>query len=125
MLFYINGKFFNHGSLYDFSGTFDHAGLCRGELSDQFGDSVLYNVRLDGESLQFDKKYRDRDYIVYYIFVRNGEFWTGRWKSPNISVGEGYANCITIPVPDKFSDYRATKAFFDKTARLSGDFWTH
>jgi hypothetical protein len=69
-----------------------------GEMSDYFGESKLFDVKITQEKAQFAKKYDDYNEVIYYKFKREIELWVGEYYGS--ATGGGGAKCIIIEAPD-------------------------
>ncbi len=70
-----------------------------GSLVDAFGHSILSNVVMTETEFSFDKQYVDRYDLIHYAFRREGDLWVGGYS--NERTGEGSANCIITPIPER------------------------
>ncbi|HOX60458.1 MAG TPA: hypothetical protein PLV72_00435 [Candidatus Magasanikbacteria bacterium] len=94
-----------------------HSGLCRfmfagiifpdeegslggmvGEMNDDWGYSLLSDVRISSDVVSFTKRYEDRDDVIHYKFRREGSLWTGEFEGS--FVGRGGAKCMITEAPE-------------------------
>lgn len=120
----IQGFFFQFkmglGTGFDESGeerAIVHGGLCRfmfagiifpdresslggmvGEMNDDWGYSLLSDVRISADEVSFVKRYEDRDDVIRYKFRREGSLWTGEFEGS--FVGRGGAKCMITEAPE-------------------------
>lgn len=75
-----------------------------GEMSDQYGTSVLSDVFVSlGHEVRFTKKYQQRPDLIHYTFiVKEGGVFVGEYSGPR--VGNGIARCILTPIQESFFD---------------------
>ena len=72
-----------------------------GVMTDKYGDSTLSDGRfLSEDTLEFTKRYDQRDSEIRYSFKREGTFWVGEFSGEK--AGSGKANCTIIEVPEEF-----------------------
>lgn len=72
-----------------------------GVMHDGYGPSELRDVEVDesdGE-LRFTKYYPVRPEPIDYLFVQNGEVWSGRFDYVGTSIEGGAATCLLTPAP--------------------------
>lgn len=80
-------------------GTNEPSDAWSGQLADAFGMSTLSDVELTDTTLSFDKRYDGRDDTIHYEFHLDGNLWVGMYSGDY--VGEGQANCIVTPIPER------------------------
>lgn len=80
-----------------------------GFTSDAYGAAEIFKYKDTSTSLSFEKKYHDKDDVIYYLFEhKEGNEWLGTWRGK--TVGIGCASCVITPVSDMlFNEVRFSK----------------
>ena len=72
-----------------------------GIMQDTYGKSILSDVFIDENHIEFTKKYVNRNDEIIYKFRKDiHDNWTGRYEGT--AVGKGLANCILTPLKETF-----------------------
>ena len=74
-----------------------------GAMEDQYGTSVLSEIRHADSSLEFTKCYEKRSGLFQYSFkVRDGATLVGTWTSLPKHNYNGLCRCLVTELPDEF-----------------------
>ena len=81
----------------------DREPFLEGLLSDDYGESTLFDIEIDEERVSFTKIYHGRKDEIHYQFVRKepgSPIWIGNYFGT--ATGSRHANCIITKVPIDF-----------------------
>ena len=113
MTYLIQGVFFYGVSTKGFEGTVmrsmfsgvietNQEGILAGKMKDEFGESRLSDISIDGDRFTFTKIYHGHNNApISYEFLKGANgIWCGKFDGEKS--GTGQANCILTAVPDNF-----------------------
>ena len=63
-----------------------------GKMTDNFGESVLFDFEISDDKISFGKMYRGRRDCIYYTFELKNGVWIGKYEGS--ATGSGYATCV-------------------------------
>jgi len=88
----------------------DEGGNGEGALFDYYGDSILTNIKLTEEKLNFVKKYNNRNDIICYKLKKVAGLWVGFYNGQ--ATGKGAVRCILQATDEKFFLPSGLEEFF-------------
>lgn len=83
-----------------------------GCLLDQYGYSNLTDVKMEDETLRFEKKYEHRKDVIFYSFKKEDNLWLGSYSG--LATGNGASRCIIQPTQEEFFSPKGLENFFRK-----------
>lgn len=115
MFYLIRGVFFESnqagiGRQESFHGVFSFEKkrlvLASGVIEDRYGYATITNITLTPRRFEFTKVYHDRPKrALRYKLIKKKSIWIGVWQHQTIKgdlgIDGGYANCLTIQIPEK------------------------